>query len=218
MSVTYGSTPQIFITYEELLVKCARRGYMEVCTPALARVMVPFGPFLLICEIKDPINRTDWDGRKALEFFEYSPPRQADDGSYSVRVDPATADTDPNKRDEDHKHASAASVSYPLTGAPAGFRFEGIIVQVKDAVPGDKMTVVLTSDGVDPLKYGPIGTTLKSFGTMNAPMPSSSAGWGERLVKSQTSKVIPPGTRLEFVYKAIDGNVRELLIDWYTQE
>lgn len=149
--------------------------------------------------------------------------RTTEDGALAVKIDPGTVASDPKFYPFELSTAAAGATWLDLTSLTPGKRIQGIIVQVKDAVKGDKMDVCFCSDGTTPNPAPPPtelpeNTVLQSFGPVFAPMVKDASGWGRREIMFNTSKEIPATVKVRLSYDAQDANPREVLLDVLVHE
>jgi hypothetical protein len=143
--------------------------------------------------------------------------RTDEEGKLLVGIDAGTSTTDPKFYPGQYVTNATGDNRFTTPFTAAGKRIQGIRFQVKSATKGDTLDLQLASDGTVP-QYGPPGTVLKAFGPVCAPQATDVTGWARDSIVYSTSKLVPPGMRLDVVYGAEDAAVRDVLIDYMMQE
>ncbi len=142
--------------------------------------------------------------------------RRAEDGTHYVKIDAGKSETDPTWYDDAWDLSGATTPFIYAQDANArlisGKSLQGIVIQVKGHVKGDRFDVQFVTDDVDE-------TVVQNFGPVNAPMITDAAGWSKCEIRYPgASKEIPVGIKVQFVWLATDAVLREVLVDWLGHE
>jgi hypothetical protein len=176
----------------------------------------------------DSAEQVTKDDILALLLGDPTVSRHAKDGSIVVKLDSGDEDDDPSMY-EGSKAASVSPDTDDIVWNEGGGKVYGMIAQVKDAQPGDTIEAIVgvamadtvpnpAYPGEEP-EFLPVDTILPGgFGKMNAPMPASDQGWGERSIVFGTSKEIPAFAKLGICLKTTaDTGDRTMLCDFMRQ-
>ena len=151
--------------------------------------------------------------------------RYGPNGELMVMMDPGGPNDDPEMS---RASTTVAASNNGTAWCALGEKLFGLIVQVKDAKPGDTIEALVAVAVADTVpnpawpesepQYLPINTKMGGYGVMCAPQPCSSVGWGTREMRFGTSATIPAAAKVGVKYTADStGAERTVLVDFLRQ-